>query len=77
MPSAATREAASLVAFCHGEMVISTHPEPGALLGLPSVIAAYPYTLTVIVSSGSDLRVFLRDDFEGCLMYSPNCVSAF
>jgi hypothetical protein len=64
-------EAAVLLESRAGQTVISMHARSGALFGLPAVITRHPYSLTVIVSGGSEVRVTSREDFEQTLQEEP------
>lgn len=59
------------IASHSGDHVVCTVNSPGALLGLPGVIANQPYSLTAKVTKDSELAFVRREDFSEMMLSQP------
>jgi len=57
-------EAALVLKSPAGRAVMCLHAGSGSLLGLPGVVGSEPYTMTAMVSKGSEVGFVTRGDFE-------------
>jgi CRP-like cAMP-binding protein len=65
-------EAALVLKSPAGRAVMCLHAGSGSLLGLPGVVGSAPYTMTAMVSKGSEVGFVTRGDFEKLVNAEPS-----